>query len=238
MRDRFGCPRNKGQRLYILVWAACLLTLVPTSAWVFEAVIETVDGRVEVDLAGRGWIPAQPGMALSSGDMISSSFGAAAVLRIGDAVLTVRPLTRLRVDELAEREGVLESELFLQVGRVRSELRSGGDRVQEFRLRSPVATAAVRGTQFEFDGVNLEVFDGSVVLSNNFGQTRAVRARESSAVLGAMPPLLPLAARAGEVTVTPYPDSVRPRDSGTGQTEAAPPVGTGTASVLLELVVE
>ncbi|TVR85265.1 MAG: hypothetical protein EA428_16130, partial [Spirochaetaceae bacterium] len=191
-----------------------------------------------VAFGNQNWIQAQPGMALGAGDMISSSFGAGAVLRIGDAVLTVRPLTRLRIDELAEREGVLESDLFLQVGRVRSELRSGGDRVQEFRMRSPVATAAVRGTAFEFDGVNLEVFDGSVMLSNSFGQTRAVRARESSAVLGGLPPTAPLAARAGAVTVVPYPDSARERSTGTGQTEAAPPVGAGTASVLLELVVE
>lgn len=204
----------------------------------FEAQVQTVEGRVEVSLADGAWFPAQPGMQLSAGDMISTSFGAGAVLTIGDAVLTVRPLTRLRIDELAEREGVLESDLFLQVGRVRSELRTGGDRVQEFRLRSPVATAAVRGTSFEFDGVNLEVFDGSVALANNFGQMRAVRARESSAVIDASPPASAQAARAAQVVVVPFPEAARPRDTGTGPTDSAPPVGAGTASVLLELVVE
>jgi len=230
--------RGPARRVYMALCLVSVFTFVSTTGWAFDAVIENVDGRVEVELGSGGWIPAQPGMVLSAGDMISSSFGAGAVLRIGDATLMVRPLTRLRIDELAEREGVLESELFLQVGRVRSELRSSGNRIQEFRVRSPVATAAVRGTQFEFDGVNLEVFEGSVLLSNNYGQTRAVRARESSAVLGGMPPLVPLAARAGDVVVVPYPDSARARDSGTGQTEAAPPVGAGNASVLLELVVE
>lgn len=230
--------RGSPWRGYVVLCAVSIFIFSATTGWAFDAVIESLDGRVEVALGSGNWIPAQPGMVLGTGDMISSSFGARAVVRIGDAVLTVRPLTRLRIDELAEREGVLESELFLQVGRVRSELRSGGNRVQEFRLRSPVATAAVRGTQFEFDGVNLEVLEGSVLLSNNYGQSRAVRGRESSAVVGALPPVLPLSARAGDVVVVPYPDSARARDTGTGQTEAAPPIGTANASVLLELVVE
>ena len=80
----------------------------------------------------------------------------------------------MRLDELIEREGVVKTELFLRVGRVKAEVRQREGLQQDFRLSSPVSTAAVRGTSFEYDGVNLQVLEGLVAIANAYGQSIAV----------------------------------------------------------------
>jgi antitoxin (DNA-binding transcriptional repressor) of toxin-antitoxin stability system len=81
-----------------------------------------------------------------------------------------------------EKEGVVTTDLFLQVGKVSAKVQSETGLQQEFRLTSPVSTAAVRGTEFDFDGVNLEVTSGTVVTSNQYNQSAPVTAGETSTV--------------------------------------------------------
>jgi hypothetical protein len=52
----------------------------------------------------------------------------------------------------------------------------------DFKVRSPTATASVRGTSFEFDGVNLIVDRGSVQLRTPTMQFRYVSAGQYSYV--------------------------------------------------------
>jgi hypothetical protein len=174
-----------------IVFITAILVLLTAALPLFaqnSASVERVRGKVEMQLPGRPWQAVAAGDQLPLGATISTGFRSEALLQIGSATLEVKALTRMRLDELVEREGLVETELFLRVGRVRAEVRPREGLQQEFRLKSPVSTAAVRGTSFDFDGVNLQVLTGLVNLANNYGQSGQVGAGEGSSTDGFTPP--------------------------------------------------
>ncbi|TVQ37508.1 MAG: hypothetical protein EA384_11615 [Spirochaetaceae bacterium] len=189
---------NRTNTARVTVVLLLLLLLIPMTvrAQTFRAVLQSAQGRVEVRLPGQQWQSAIQGMEIPVNAEISTSFGAEAVLALGEAaVLHVRPLTRMRLEQLIERENSIESDMFLQVGRVRGEVRGVQGLQSDFRLRSTQATAAVRGTDFDFDGTNLRVLAGLVRIANLYGRQVSVGGNEESTADPTSPPSNPLAER-------------------------------------------
>lgn len=145
-------------------------------------------GKVEVKYAGGDWQPAQPGMRIDTGVLISTGFRSTAVLELGDSTVNVRSLTRMTIDELVESEGVQNTSLSLRVGKVRAEVKTTDAVSHNFTIRSPTATAAVRGTVFEFDGESLVVEEGMVALANALAHVVSVGPNESSVLMGSQRP--------------------------------------------------
>jgi hypothetical protein len=164
----------------VIYMSIALAVLSAAHSWGQQlAIVQTTTEKVEMQ-RDSGWITVRPGDRMSIGTTISTGFGSTATLAIGPALMQVQPLTRMRLDELAERDGLTSAELFLQVGRVRAEVRSVEGLDSEFRLRSTQATAAVRGTSFDFDGRDLRVLSGTVQLTNQFQQATNVNGGESA----------------------------------------------------------
>jgi hypothetical protein len=129
-----------------------------------DALIEELFGTVEVQRPGSAaWIPAEKNMALDMNSIISTGFKSTAKIRVGNSAITARPLTRLSLKELSAAQGTEKVTLNLQTGRVRAEVNPPRSGRTDFNIRSPSATASVRGTVFEFDTVNLAVESGTVV---------------------------------------------------------------------------
>lgn len=169
----------------IPAFIAAVLVLAAVSAFGQEnAVVRQVTGKVEMQAASGAWRPVKEGDRIPLGAVISTSFRSEAVLDIGTASVVVKQLTRIRLDELARRDDVLETKLHLRVGRVRAEIKSEEGLRNDFQLRSPVSTAAVRGTEFDFDGVNLKVLAGFMALANAYNQTTQVAAGEITSTDG------------------------------------------------------
>jgi hypothetical protein len=143
-------------------------------------------------------------MLLALGATISTGFNSTAVLELGSSVLQVRPLTRLRLDQLLAREKTVSTELFLQVGKIRAEVKSAEGLSQDFKVRGPVSTAAVRGTGFEYDGYELYVFEGTVSYTNLTGQSRSYSPGEQGGSDGYSPPSEAEQQLASDSTVNPY----------------------------------
>ena len=143
-----------------------------------SAVIKETTGKVEVQAPGGRWTSASVGMTISRGTTISTGFGSRALLDLGNAVLDVQPLTRLRLEELIQREGTVQTDLFLRVGKVKAEVKSVSGLQQDFKLRSPVSTAAVRGTQFDYSGYDIVVINGEVFYQTSRGQQRTYSSGE------------------------------------------------------------
>jgi hypothetical protein len=161
-----------------------VLLLAVTGVWA-QAEFTEISGKVEVRPASGGsWIPAETGMQLARNTMISTGFNASAEIRVGDSTVVVEPLTRMEFEEIVERSDAVETRLSLNVGRMRAQVRSTDGRSQDFQVRSPISTAAVRGTDFSFDGEELQVSEGQVAFVNNYGQQRAVAAGEKSQTTG------------------------------------------------------
>jgi hypothetical protein len=147
----------------IAVWYACAQNT--------EARLLEFSGTVEIkEVGASGWRPAVQNEVIKNDTAVSTGFKSTALISLGNSRLIVRPLTRLSLEELLERDGSEEVSLYLRSGRVRAEVTppAGGDAV--FTVRSPIATASVRGTAFRFDTRRLQVDNGIVRLANNKGQ--------------------------------------------------------------------
>ena len=172
-----------------IIFMAALLLISAGSSWAqVTARVSEVSGRVELREGTGAWRPATAGATVTSGTTISTGFGASATVQLGESVLRVRELTRMTIEELAERDGVLDTSLFLRVGRVRSEVRSAQGLQNNFQLRSTQATAAVRGTSFEFDGINLFVDEGVVAMGNILGKEQTLSQGQTGSADGYDPP--------------------------------------------------
>ena len=142
-----------------------------------------MSGKVEYRLPGQGWRSAAVGDRVPTGAQISTGFNSRASIEIEQAVLRVDALTRMRIDELVKKEGLISTDINLKVGRIQAEVKRAEGLRHNFKLRSAQSTAAVRGTSFVYDGVNLETFDGTVRFTNPFDIGRNVSAG-SDAILG------------------------------------------------------
>jgi hypothetical protein len=132
-----------------------------------KASIREYSGDVQVKAPGGEWVPAQTGMSLDSSSMISTGFRSTAFLVLGNSTIVVRPLTRLSLEELASLGNDEKIALNLRVGRVRATVLPPDLGSIEFEVISPMVTASVRGTVFEFDTVNLTVQSGTVAFTGN-----------------------------------------------------------------------
>lgn len=148
------------------------------------AVVKNVTGKVEIKAPGGSWKKAAPGMKIAKGYYISTGFRSEAVLVLGTSQVIVKQLTRMELEKLVEKEGTVSTGLNLRVGRVRAEVKTTKGLKQDFKLKSPISTAAVRGTSFEYDGRNLTVYNGTVAFTNTFGQRRLVPAGTGSQIRG------------------------------------------------------
>jgi hypothetical protein len=130
------------------------------------AVIRELAGTVEIKVPGSSeWKAAVIGQTLERAAFISTGFRSTALIAIGNSAITVRPLTRLSLEEIAARQNEEQVILNLRAGRIRVDVKPPAGGGTDFSVRSPTATASVRGTVFDFDGLELSVEEGRVHLS-------------------------------------------------------------------------
>jgi hypothetical protein len=108
--------------------------------------------------------------------MISTGFRSTALIVLTNSTLLVRPLTRLSIEEIQNIQGNETVRLGLQTGRIRADVKAPPGGRTDFTIRSPIATASVRGTSFDFDGVNLRVDEGMVHVTGGDGTAAYVGA--------------------------------------------------------------
>ena len=164
-----------------------ILAALVVPAWADTAVFREVKGKVEYQTQGDEWLPAKVGVEVPVGTAISTGFKSTAAVEILGSVVFVKPLTRMVIDDLARNSTGTKTSLTLLAGKVKAEVKpSSATSETTFNVKSPTATASVRGTGFEFDGQNLLVNHGDVKLANRFNISRSVQGGEfSSAGRGA-----------------------------------------------------
>jgi len=202
-----------------------LLAAMLSAGWSeTTAVVTEVTGKVEIRLGAEAWQRATQGMKLAEDTSISTGFNSTAVLDLGGSILQVRPLTRMSLEELVGTQETISADLFLRVGKVKAEVRSVEGRVLDFKIRSPVTTAAVRGTEFEFDGIIVIVTNGEVTITNVNNQSRTARGGERT---GGDAGQLPSSALENQEALAAQSIDTSPAGGGTdGAGERAPAVVT------------
>jgi hypothetical protein len=166
--------------------AVLALAVSITPAFALAGQIVTVSGKVEMQMTGGTWKPLKAGDTLEAGSMISTGFKSEATIKLGASILTVRPLTRMTLNQLVEKEDTVETEVYLEVGNVKAEVNSLNNKKNGFSVKSPVATASVRGTVLEV-GDFLVVYEGTVQYVSVTGQKRhGTRGDELRIISGAI----------------------------------------------------
>jgi hypothetical protein len=160
-----------------------VLVITSGAAWAQSprAVIRELRGTVETKAPGAAeWQAAAVGQELERETLVSTGFKSEAVIELGDSTLLARPLTRLTLGEIAAAAGSDRIEVQLRTGRIRADVRPPAGGAVDFTVRSPMATASVRGTSFEFDTFTLRVDEGTVSFSGADNTAVYVAAGQSS----------------------------------------------------------
>jgi len=172
-----------------IIWAVVMAFILSPSLMSQEraqerAVIKSVPGKVTILKPGGTWQTASADTVISAGTTVSTGFNSTALLDLGSSEISVKPLTRMKLSDLIKQEGTVKTSLELTVGRVRATVKPAEGLTHDFTLRSSVSTASVRGTDFEYDGETLTVFDGDVLFFNAFNQKRMISRGETSTTTG------------------------------------------------------
>ncbi|WP_428770680.1 FecR domain-containing protein [Treponema sp. HNW] len=125
-----------------------ILVLIPVFA--LDATVVSVLGKAEVQTA-KGWEPMKTGEKIAEGAVISTGFKSQAVLEIGKSKITVQPLSRLTVEQLTARPDSDHSKVYLDAGSIKADIKAAENKRVGFTVKSPVATASVRGTAGTID---------------------------------------------------------------------------------------
>lgn len=188
------------------VLALVLVTVLCAPIAAQDAIVQEVRGKVEIRIGSSAWQPVTVGQTVPVGATISTGFGAQALLEVGDASITVQPLTRLTIEDLVAEQGSQKTDLFLGVGRVRANVRTGEETSHDFQVRSAVSTAAVRGTEFVYDGYSVQGFVGFIVFESEEGFAQLVGQGDESSYDPGERPKSPRNVRRDSARPDPSPD--------------------------------
>ncbi len=131
-----------------------------------EVVVKDCSGKVEFQIPGGSWEKVEKGISIPLKATIATGFQSRAVLESPRSTIVVQPLTRLTIEELQSRSSGSRTSLSLRTGRISATVKKSEEEPTRFQVRSPIATASVRGTEFSFNGYQLSVQSGLVA----FGQ--------------------------------------------------------------------
>ena len=142
---------------------AAFLMACALHAFAQNGVVRELSGEVELRHVGSAeFVPAELGSAVALDTVVSTGFRSSAIIEIGSATLTVRPLTRLSLTEIRDAAGAENTSVNLQAGRIRVDVRPPAGTTANFTVTSPSSTASVRGTSFEVDARSIRVLEGAV----------------------------------------------------------------------------
>ena len=173
----------KLHRAAFFVATLCILVFaLPASAEPVGRVLVS-SGSTQAQSTAGGLRPLAPGAVVERGDtLITGADGNLQVRFMDDALLMVRPGSRLRVDDYRAEGNALHSVLSLVAGGIRTLTgRIGKARRDAYILNTPTSTIGVRGTDFELrlcqgdcpagsaDGLYLGVAEGGIVARNDAG---------------------------------------------------------------------
>lgn len=119
------------------------------SASALEAKFVSIEGNVEI-LEGGMWIPVEEGDIIQErGAVISTGFKSNAVVSVKETNFTLGPLTRITIENMVAMENKDSTQIYIDSGSLKANVSSSDGRKVGFKVRSAVATASVRGTEFK-----------------------------------------------------------------------------------------
>ncbi len=158
-----------------------LLCIIAVPAFSLDGTVVSVSGKVELQTPS-GWTSLKAGDTVSSGLVISTGFRSQAVIQVAGSNIIVSQLSRLTLEQLSETNDAHETEVSLDLGSIRADVKRAQNKRVGFVVNTPVATASVRGTELEVALNSLRVLQGIVDYEGAKGNRVSVSAGNSSNV--------------------------------------------------------
>lgn len=210
---------------FVLFVSALGIALAPSRALASSSTLSILRGTVEVKHAGGEFQPAIDGQLVQAGDVVRTGPESGAVLIFPDgSTATLQSETEVDLAELsASASGDIVVLMRQAVGQTWHVIERSLTPNSRYRVRTPAATASVRGTLFAVDAINNVVATtrGVVGVENAFGST-AVGEEQFTTFGPAQAPAAPQPLPEGtKVTVTVAPTGASSVSVKNEQTNAA-----------------
>ncbi len=148
------------------IFAVLTLLLISVPVFCETAVVTFVKGKVEVSRNDK-WVAVAVGDSINVSETLSTGFQSEAKIKYKGSIMAMGSLTRITLDELSSQPGKDTVNVYLNTGAVRSKVTHSENRVSH-TVRSPVAVASVRGTDFLMSANGaVRCYEGAVVVYPN-----------------------------------------------------------------------
>lgn len=132
-----------------------------------NARVTYVKGKVEV-LRNNSWAQLSVGDILEKADTVSTGFQSEAKIEYGGSLMSLGALTRVTIENLSSSEKKDNVSVYLNTGAVRSKVTHTQEKRVAYQVKSPVAVASVRGTDFTITASGqITCNEGAVVVYPN-----------------------------------------------------------------------
>lgn len=152
--------------LAILAMSACFRADQVTATESMKGTLKQVVGTVEIrGRAESDWRKAEEGMKIYPGDRISAGMQGRAILEFENSTTEILSMTQMAVGRTAEDDQNYATELFLQVGKIASEVHSTGGKQNRFTITTAAAVCGIRGSRIEvghfpMNGTEMKITEG------------------------------------------------------------------------------
>jgi len=137
----------------ISIFLIGLFLTAGTFLYAADATVTFVSGKVEVQRDGK-WVPLKKGDTLSKSDVVNTGFQSEAKIKIYDSVMYLGPVTRIALEELSTTGKQDNVSVYLKTGAARSQVKHVDDKRVKYQVRTAVAVASCRGTDWIIDDSN------------------------------------------------------------------------------------
>src|SRR5437773_1440170 len=178
-----------------------LLLVLPSGLWAQAALrVSSSVGPAEWrPVSGQSFKPLAPAQAVQAGDEVRTGAGAQLILEVPDgSYMVISENSKLIVEDFWS--GNLRSLVNLMVGKVRFYVQRLGGKPNPYRVQTPTALIAVRGTIFEVTSYDPKLTEVSCMEGSVTVQTLGLPDREAilqagmhTMVQAGVPPVMPIA---------------------------------------------
>lgn len=152
---------------FLFVLIAIFAFFLTWSVSVYSAIlVVSVKGDASA-FDGSQWKALTKGQTLAEGAKISTGVNSLAVLNIDGSIVTVKPLTSIKIYKSMADESKRETNIGLTRGAVQAKVNKLEKVKTKFNITTPVATSSVRGTEEivsygPAEGMKVEVLEGII----------------------------------------------------------------------------
>ena len=153
------------KRFFKLFAVSLFLILLASQLFAAEGIVTYVKGKVEVQRNSK-WIPLNVGDKIAQSEMVNTGFQSEAKIKLMDSVLYLGPVTRVTLETLKSSEANDKVNVYLATGSTRSKVEHTDAKRVNYTVRTAVAVASVRGTDWIMDSAgNVSCLEGGVAVA-------------------------------------------------------------------------